>query len=71
MTLLDDREERFKKLDEDLIAVLQFKANVVGLYPCQVLQKHKSNPQKHNFNNLTWYFLLVHSKQQSWHSDNT
>lgn len=29
LALLDDREERFEKLDEDLVAVLQFKANVV------------------------------------------
>lgn len=38
--LLDNREECFEKLNEDLIAVLQLKADVVGFYPCQVLQKH-------------------------------
>ena len=38
--LLDDGEERFEKLDEDLIAVLQFKADVVRLHPRQVLEEH-------------------------------
>lgn len=38
--LLNDREQCFKKLDEDLITVLEFKAYVVGLHPCQVLQKN-------------------------------
>lgn len=38
--LLDDREERFEKLDEDLIAILQFEAYVVRLDPRQVLEKH-------------------------------
>lgn len=37
---LDDREERFEKLNKDLVAVLQLKAYVVGLHPCQVLDKN-------------------------------
>lgn len=34
---LDDREQRFEKLNEDLVAVLQLKAYVVGLHPSKVL----------------------------------
>lgn len=38
---LDDRKESFEELDEDLITVFQFKTDVVGLHPCQVLCKSK------------------------------
>lgn len=39
---LDDREQRFEKLNKDLVAVLQLKAYVVGLHPSEVLDKTKS-----------------------------
>jgi len=44
--LLDDREECFEELDEDFVAVLQFKADIVRLHPSEVLRKthKKSSP---------------------------
>lgn len=42
LALLDNREECFKKLDEDLVTVLQLKANIVGLHPRQVLWKQRN-----------------------------
>lgn len=38
--LLDDGKQGFEKLDEDLVAVLQFKAYVVRLHPRQILNRH-------------------------------
>ena len=36
--LLDNRKQCFEKLDEDLVAVLQLKAYIVRLHPCQILK---------------------------------
>lgn len=40
--LLDDLEKRSVELREDLVAVFQLKANVVGLHPGDVLKTEQS-----------------------------
>lgn len=50
--LLDDREKSLEELDEDLVAVLQFKTYVVRLHPCKVLEGHKEMLFLHKIHHL-------------------
>ena len=46
--LLDDLEQCSVQLSEDLVAVLQLEADVVGLYPRYVLQHRRGRVNNNN-----------------------